>query len=139
MQLRNARLCLDCEEVHDAAHCPVCASESFAFITRWVPSPSAEQAGQPATTGAPAPARVPPRNAPPQPQTLEPVSRETLDTYRQLLTGEPAPAHWRFVKRGALGLAIFGLAGWAWKQQNQQNQRAGASPRDEQQNPDHQD
>ena len=139
MQLRNARLCLDCEEVHDAAHCPVCASESFAFITRWVPSPSAEQAGQAASSGAAPPARVPARNAPPQPQALEPVSRETLDTYRQLLTGEPAPAHWRFVKRGALGLAIFGLAGWAWKQQNQQNQRAGASARDDQQNPDHQD
>jgi hypothetical protein len=37
MQLRVARVCLDCEEVHDAQQCPVCASESFAFLTRWVP------------------------------------------------------------------------------------------------------
>ena len=132
MQLRNARLCLDCEEVHDAAHCPVCASESFAFITRWVPNPSgdASQAGVPPVPAA----RVQPRERPPQVQPVEPVSQETLDTYRQLLTGSPAPnSHWRFVKRGALGLAIFGLAGWAWKQQNQ---RTGASPRDEQTQPD---
>ena len=38
MQLRVARVCLDCEEVHDAAECPVCASESFAFLSRWVPA-----------------------------------------------------------------------------------------------------
>jgi hypothetical protein len=37
MQLRVARVCLDCEEVHDAQKCPVCASEMFAFLTRWVP------------------------------------------------------------------------------------------------------
>jgi hypothetical protein len=37
MQLRVARVCLDCEEVHEAQHCPVCASETFAFLTRWVP------------------------------------------------------------------------------------------------------
>jgi hypothetical protein len=37
MQLRFARVCLDCEEVHDAQQCPVCASETFAFLTRWVP------------------------------------------------------------------------------------------------------
>jgi hypothetical protein len=129
MQLRNARLCLDCEEVHDSAHCPLCASESFAFITRWVPSPSADQA-QATASPTPLPARVPPREKPAQP--AEPVSRETLDTYRQLLSGQPASSpNWRFVKRGALGLAIFGLAGWAWKQ----NQRAGNQPRDDERNP----
>ena len=36
MQLRVARLCLDCEEVHDAQQCPVCASETFAYLSRWV-------------------------------------------------------------------------------------------------------
>ena len=36
MRLMNARLCLDCEEVHDEQHCPICSSESFAFLTRWV-------------------------------------------------------------------------------------------------------
>ena len=37
MQLRTARLCLDCEEIHEAQHCPVCASESFVFLSRWIP------------------------------------------------------------------------------------------------------
>ena len=37
MQLSVARVCLDCEEVHDAQACPVCASETFAYLTRWVP------------------------------------------------------------------------------------------------------
>lgn len=37
MQLREARLCLDCEELHTAERCPVCASEAFAFVTRWLP------------------------------------------------------------------------------------------------------
>ena len=37
MQLRTARVCLDCEELHDAQTCPVCASEVFAFLTQWVP------------------------------------------------------------------------------------------------------
>ena len=39
MQLRTARLCLDCEEVHDEYRCPVCASEAFTYLTRWVPAP----------------------------------------------------------------------------------------------------
>jgi len=38
MQLREARLCLDCEELHTGEICPVCASEVFAFVTRWVPA-----------------------------------------------------------------------------------------------------
>src|SRR5688572_11108241 len=39
MQLRVARLCLDCEELHDSQRCPVCASEIFAYVSRWVPTP----------------------------------------------------------------------------------------------------
>lgn len=39
MQLRVTRLCLDCEELHDAQQCPVCASDTFAYLSRWVPSP----------------------------------------------------------------------------------------------------
>jgi hypothetical protein len=37
MQLRSARLCLDCEELHEEGQCPICASEAFVFLTRWVP------------------------------------------------------------------------------------------------------
>jgi hypothetical protein len=57
MQLRVARVCLDCEEVHEAQQCPVCASETFAFLTRWVPvderrrSRPAQHAPEPAPAG----------------------------------------------------------------------------------------
>ena len=37
MQLRGARLCLDCEELHTEDRCPACASDAFAFLTRWIP------------------------------------------------------------------------------------------------------
>ena len=37
MQLRVARLCLDCEEVFAGDICPVCASERSAFLSRWLP------------------------------------------------------------------------------------------------------
>jgi hypothetical protein len=37
MQLRSARLCLDCEELHEESQCPICASEAFVFLTRWIP------------------------------------------------------------------------------------------------------
>lgn len=52
MQLRRARLCLDCEEIHDAQQCPVCASETFAFLSRWVPAP--ERRTKPRAATAPA-------------------------------------------------------------------------------------
>ena len=86
MQLRMARVCLDCEEVHDAQTCPVCASESFAFLTRWVPAPER---------------RMRPR----------PTTSPEAETYKQLTT-PPGGSSW--LKRGALGLTILGLAGWAW-------------------------
>jgi hypothetical protein len=38
MQLRVARLCLDCEELHVDDTCPVCASERYAFLSAWLPS-----------------------------------------------------------------------------------------------------
>jgi hypothetical protein len=60
MQLRRARLCLDCEEIHEAQQCPVCASESFAYLSRWVPAP--ERRAKPRTTSsAPVPAPLPSR------------------------------------------------------------------------------
>lgn len=38
MQLRVARLCLDCENLHVDDYCPVCASERYAFLSQWLPS-----------------------------------------------------------------------------------------------------
>jgi hypothetical protein len=90
MQLHIARLCLDCEEIHDQQTCPVCSSESFGYISRWVPAPE--------------------RRTRPRPQP----SREAADTYRQLLNPDPpASGTRRWVKRGVLGLTAVGIAGWA--------------------------
>jgi hypothetical protein len=93
MQLRTARVCLDCEEVHDSQQCPTCASETFAFLTRWVP--------------------VPERRTRPRP-TTEAANRETVDTYREMLSPQRSGG-WSVIRRGALGLAIFGVAGWMWR------------------------
>jgi hypothetical protein len=37
MQLRVARLCLDCEELFVGDTCPVCASQRYAFLSTWLP------------------------------------------------------------------------------------------------------
>ncbi len=36
VDLRRARLCLDCEMVFEGPRCPACASESFVPLTRWI-------------------------------------------------------------------------------------------------------
>ena len=96
----NARLCLDCEEVHDLQHCPICSSESFAFLTRWVtPSDTAAAEAAPRTTRPP-----------------DPVGRrEQVDAYRQILNPAPPPNRGRLVARGALGLALLGVARMVWR------------------------
>jgi hypothetical protein len=92
VQLRIARLCLDCEEVHDEYRCPACASDHFSYLTKWVPVP--ERPDRPR------------RARPPE----EP--RPEVDVYRQLLRGEPAPRKGRLVSRTLMGLgAAAGLAG----------------------------
>lgn len=88
MQLRLARLCLDCEEVHDEYRCPVCASEHFTYLTRWVPVPERRTRPRPPT--------------PPSPD---------LDTYRQMLqTGEP-PRRGRSWARALVGLGAASVLG----------------------------
>lgn len=89
-------MCLDCEEVHDAPQCPTCASESFAFITRWVPAPERRE----------------------RPRTQEPARPAELQAYRTLLDAAPPNPNgtrWRLVGQGAMGLALVGVAGWLWK------------------------
>jgi hypothetical protein len=101
MRLMNARLCLDCEEVHEIQHCPICGSESFAFLTRWVtPSDTATAEPSKSTTRPP-----------------DPVDRrEQVDAYRQILNPSP-PSQKRggLVARGALGLALLGVARLVWR------------------------
>jgi hypothetical protein len=80
MQLRLARLCLDCEDVHDSQQCPVCASESFAYLSRWVPTPERRsQPRQPQESREPA-------NAPP--------SKKQLVGYGVLGVGVVGLAQW---------------------------------------------
>jgi|SRR4030095_4667642 hypothetical protein len=111
MQLRSARLCLDCDEVHDAQQCPACASESFAFMTRWVPVPDRSQK---------------------RPRPTEASSPEALGAYREMLSPEEKQGgRWRTIRRGALGLAIFGIAGWMWRHNTRPGGRAGQTADDE--------
>ena len=54
-------MCLDCEEIHEGQQCPACASETFAYLTRWVPAPERRETPR-ATAPAPStPARRPGR------------------------------------------------------------------------------
>lgn len=88
MQLRVARLCLDCEEVHDEYRCPACASDAFSYLTRWVPVPEGRQR---------------PRPTPPPPPDV--------DVYRQLLRGEPPRRKRSLLTRALVGAgAVAGLA-----------------------------
>jgi hypothetical protein len=92
MQLHTARLCLDCDEVHDAQQCPVCASETFAFITRWVPAPER---------------RTRPR----------PTTSPEAEVYSRLVNPEPPPpsTRGRLLKQGMIGLTAVGLVSWMWR------------------------
>jgi hypothetical protein len=94
MQLYMARLCLDCEEVHDAQQCPVCASETFASMTRWVPT--AERRGRPRPNVAP-----------------------EAEVYRAFAGGKAPPSRGqRLLRHGALGLTAVGLIGWFLRSTN---------------------
>jgi hypothetical protein len=91
MQLHTARLCLDCQEIHETSACPVCSSESFAYITLWIPAPERRVAARPA------------RNP------------TDVETYRQLLAADTAPPRTnRWLRSGAL-LAVVTVAGWLWR------------------------
>jgi hypothetical protein len=83
MQLRTARLCLDCEEVHGDWRCPVCASGSFTYLTRWIP--------------------VEDRRHSPLPRPAEPTP-----------TAPAANNGSRWVKRGALGVAVVAASRFLW-------------------------
>jgi len=57
MQLRVARLCLDCEELHVADRCPICASDQYAFLSSWLPSEERRRWRRPAGAAVEAPVR----------------------------------------------------------------------------------
>ena len=111
MRLDEARLCLDCEEIHDDPECPSCGSEAFAFLTRWVkPAPSADGS-------------LPPDRPVTHRTNRSATDAEHLEAWRRIVEGKPpAVARGKMVTRGILGLAAMGLAGWAF-------QRVGRSAR----------
>jgi hypothetical protein len=90
VNLRVARVCLDCDEVHDAQTCPICASESFAFVSRWVPVPERRNRSRPAKS-------------------------EDAEAYDQLVNPRPAGSLTSKIAKGALGLATITAAGWLWQ------------------------
>jgi hypothetical protein len=89
MQLITARLCLDCDEVHDQLQCPICASNAFTYMTRWVPTP--ERRSRPRPTTSP-----------------------DAEVYRRLV-GEPSKPIAKVVKAGVVGVTAVGVLGWLWK------------------------
>ena len=91
VNIRVARVCLDCDEVHDAQTCPICASESFAYVSRWVPVPERRN-----------PSRLP-------------VKSEDAKTYEQLVNPQPSSSFASKVAKGAIGLATITVAGWLWQ------------------------
>jgi hypothetical protein len=91
MQLHVARLCLDCQEVHADARCPMCASASFVPLSRWIPPQE--------------------RRGPSRQQ-----GDETTEAYRQLLAPEAEAVHSKWPKRAAVLLATVTVGGWLWRQ-----------------------
>src|SRR4051794_4594808 len=97
MQLRTARLCIDCEEVHGDDRCPVCASETFTYLSRWIPSDERRRR---------------PRNDSPQAAASEAAD---VEPSRRLTSPEPPPPRGRqLLKKGVVGLAALGVVGWLW-------------------------
>jgi hypothetical protein len=90
MQLDTARLCLDCNEIHDQERCLACGSEAFAYLTRWVPTVDT------------------------QPRT-RPTTSPEADVYRELIGAAESSARRGALRRGALGVTVVALAGWLWR------------------------
>ena len=108
MRLDDARLCLDCEEIHRDQECPACGSEAFGFLTRWIQSTSPDRPKmRQSASAAPAKEAVTSERSTPSPEYLA-AMRQIVDGTTE--TGRAKKA----VTRGLLGLAAAGLAGWAW-------------------------
>ena len=51
----------------------------------------------------------------------EPWNRRALKRSERIVKcfdPEPQGGKWRTIRRGAMGLALFGIAGWIWRQNN---------------------
>ncbi|MGE0450721.1 MAG: hypothetical protein AB7Q29_14205 [Vicinamibacterales bacterium] len=98
MQLRHARLCLDCEEVHGSTRCPACTSESFAYLARWIP---------PGVTRGEADDTQP--EGPPEPNARARADGGSPDGKALRSAGSL-----RWVKRGVAGVAVLAVTRLLW-------------------------
>lgn len=106
MQLRVARVCLDCEEIHDQQMCPICASETFAYLSRWVPVPERRKAPtEPTPDGGDRAAD------PSTPRTR----LEDMTSDHGELRDPAAPRSSRKVAYGVAGVAAAVLAGYWYR------------------------
>ena len=113
MQLRSARLCLDCEEVHDGNVCPVCASETFAYMTRWIPAPERRVRPRPETapeTDDDDTVRTGPVRAP------DPDDTVRVAPHRR--AAPPSAPSRHLLRKGVVGLTAIGLAGWLFRKKS---------------------
>jgi hypothetical protein len=111
MRLDDARLCLDCEEIHDEQECPTCGSEASAFLKRWIKTTA--NAGDRRSRMAASSSGA----------LKEPATDEQLDAWRRIVEGRPAPpGRGKLVMRGLVGLAAMGVAGWAWSKTGRSGQ-----------------
>jgi hypothetical protein len=94
MKLSESRLCLDCEEIHQDQRCPVCGSDAFTFLSRWIGTTAEGRPAVPAT-----------KPKPPE-----------VAVYRRLIVADAVrPKAMRLLKQGSIGLAILSLARWGWR------------------------
>lgn len=91
MKLRTARLCLDCDEVHDHPRCLVCTSETFTYLTRWVPERD-------------------------RPLRTLPTTSPEAEVYKELVGHDDdrprSRRGRRLLKHGVMSLAAIGVVGW---------------------------
>ena len=55
IELKRARLCLDCEMIFEGPACPACTSGSFVPVTRWIRPTVRQESERPAPSPPPAP------------------------------------------------------------------------------------
>ena len=110
MRLDDARLCLDCEEIHEEQECPSCGSEAFAFLTRWIQSTTRDEDRRAGTR---------PSQPAPLPSSRPTPSPDELEAWRRIVEHSPEEPAGRgrgraIVTRSLWGLAAAGVAGWVW-------------------------
>ena len=103
MQLHVARLCLDCNEVHETDDCPRCGSETFAYLSRWVPAPERRVVARPA-------------------------SSPDAEVYKELIDPPTTRRRGRMLKGGALGIGVLAAAGWFLRRRDPDKSAPSSKP-----------